>query len=46
VYTADALIRGAKSLFSGSTLSEEEKERLMLTINELYWRAKIKHPEQ
>ncbi len=46
VFTADALIRGSKNLFSGNTLREEEKERLMLTINELYWRAKIKNQEK
>ncbi|MBQ9083589.1 MAG: helix-turn-helix transcriptional regulator [Clostridia bacterium] len=39
----DALIRSANALFAGGELSEDDKEKVLLTINELYWRAKAKN---
>ncbi len=46
VSEVDALIRSANALFAGGELSEGDKEKVLLTINELYWRAKAKNQEK
>lgn len=42
----DALIRTADALFAGGELSEDDKEKVILALNELYWRAKAKNQER
>lgn len=36
----DALVAKVGSLFSGGKLSEEDKDKVLYTITELYWKAK------
>ena len=37
---ADELIAQIGSLFAGGELSEEDKDKVLCTINDLYWQAK------
>ena len=37
---ADELVAKVGSLFSGGTLSDEDKDKVFATITELYWQAK------
>lgn len=36
----DALICQAGALFAGGAISEEDKEKVIRTLNDLYWKAK------
>lgn len=39
----DALLSEMKGLFSGGELSDEDRDNVMRTINEMYWSAKEKN---
>ena len=39
----EALIHNANALFAGGELSEEDKEKVIRTLNDLYWKARDKN---
>ena len=42
----EQLVAQIGSLFSGGTLSEEDKDKVLCAINDLYWQAKRNHNEK
>jgi len=41
-----ALLQSAHAMFAGGTLSEDDKDKVMRKLNELYWDAKEKNKEK
>lgn len=41
-----ALLQSAHAMFAGGSLSEEDKDKVMRKLNELYWDAKEKNREK
>lgn len=42
----EQVLQNVGSLFAGGELSEQDKDEVMRTINDLYWKAKDRHRKQ